>query len=95
MFKEPKGCLKSVTSSQGCWRRGDVSSLSLPILVSPPGPWRIGLQGAVCAGGSHLPNGIGVFYFRLVKQAGRAQLHTVNHFTFEQMHVFLIPVLKV
>lgn len=50
--------------------------------VSPPGP-------------RHSPDGVGVFYLRLVKQAGRAQLHAVHHFTLKQMHVFLIPAGKV
>lgn len=43
----------------------------------------------------HLPNCIGVFYFRLVKQASSAHLNTVNHFTFKKLNIFFIPVLKV
>lgn len=42
----------------------------------------------------HLPNGVGVFYFRLVKQASSAHLNTVNHFTFKKLNIFFIPVLK-
>ena len=43
----------------------------------------------------HSLNGIGVFYFGLLKQLGRARLDTVNHFTFKQVNIFFIPVAKV
>ena len=35
-------------------------------------------------------NCIGVFYFRLIKQASSAHLNTVDHFTFKKLNIFLV-----